>query len=119
LTFPASNRHTRTGPSPCTTCCFESGAGDFANNLGPSTCGKSTLLSLASSFEVPSFVYLRIAPSPAGYVVHDRTLLSWRSVRREPGWLLPACSANSTAAWTTTARCAVGHDTPCDTATSD
>ena len=58
------------------------GEGDFVALLGPSDCGKSTLLRLVAGLDVPSSGAVRwdagVAPS-VGYVFQDATLLPWAS----------------------------------------
>lgn len=56
--------------------------GEFVGLVGPSGCGRSTLLRLAAGPEVPSSGSVQVTSSRIGDVVQDPTLLPWRSARR-------------------------------------
>jgi NitT/TauT family transport system ATP-binding protein len=56
-------------------------SGEIVANVGPSVCGKSTLLRLASRLTAPSTGSIAIAEGNLGYVFQDATLLPWRTVQ--------------------------------------
>ena len=56
-------------------------AGEFVSVIGPSGCGKGTLLRIASDLTKASQGTVDIQTTKIGYVFQDPTLLPWRSVQ--------------------------------------
>ena len=61
--------------------------GEFLALIGPSGCGKSTILRLASGLDSPSSGKIDISTDKVGYVFQDATLMPWRTVRKNVGFL--------------------------------
>src|ERR1700719_4118979 len=86
--FPSSNR-TTARTLALDTVSFSVTAGEFVSIVGPSACGKSTLLRLIAGLDFPSHGELRIgeevitgANAERGLVFQDPNLFPWLTVRR-------------------------------------
>src|ERR1700720_1071581 len=85
--FPSSNR-TTARTLALDTVSFSVTAGEFVSIVGPSACGKSTLLRLIAGLDFPSSGELRIgeeaitgANAERGLVFQDPNLFPWLTVR--------------------------------------
>ena len=86
--FPASDRAT-TRIFALNAVSFSVGPGEFVSIVGPSACGKSTLLRLIAGLDLPSSGELRVgdevitgANAERGLVFQDPNLFPWLTVRR-------------------------------------
>ena len=86
--FPASDRAT-TRIFALNAVSFSVGPGEFVSIVGPSACGKSTLLRLVAGLDFPSSGELRVgdevitgANAKRGLVFQDPNLFPWLTVRR-------------------------------------
>jgi NitT/TauT family transport system ATP-binding protein len=61
---------------------FDVRPGEFVTVVGPSVCGKSTLLRIASGLNAATTGTVEVDRSSIGYVFQDATLLQWRNVQR-------------------------------------
>src|SRR3954470_5082333 len=62
---------------------LEVAEGEFVSLLGPSGCGKRTVLRIASGLDAPSAGSVqRPASEVPGYVFQDAALMPWATVRR-------------------------------------
>ena len=68
---------------------FAVSRGEFVTIVGPSGCGESTLLRIASGLLAQTDGTVTVDRSRIGYVFQDPTLLPWRAVRQKVEMLAP------------------------------
>ena len=61
--------------------------GEFVSLVGPSGCGKSTVLRLGSGLIPPSSGAISRTSDNIGYIFQEPTLMPWRTVRQNIGFL--------------------------------